>query len=27
MLYTRLNGDKVVDLHPVSGTPPKTVKL
>lgn len=27
MLYTRLNGDKVVDLHPVSGTPPKTIKL
>lgn len=27
MLYTRLNGDKVVDLHPVNGTPPKTIKL
>ncbi len=27
MLYTRLNGDIVVDLHPVSGTPPETIKL
>ena len=27
MLYTRLNDDKVVDLLPVSGMPPKTIKL